>query len=103
MDTPLLDGAARLPTPPALIVVDVDGTLLTTTHEVTPATAREVQRVRASGGGPPSREPRAMLPVLRALGLPACSSAHKGRSRAVTTPAAPFVRPGAHAGSIASG
>ena len=74
MDTPLLDGAARLPTPPALIVVDVDGTLLTTTHEVTPATAREVRRVRASGVvvlPASSRGPRAMLPVLRALGLPA--------------------------------
>ena len=49
MDTPLLDGTARPTTPPSLIVVDVDGTLLTTTHEVTPATAREVRRVRASG------------------------------------------------------
>ena len=74
MDTSLLDGTARLPTPPALIVVDVDGTLLTTTHEVTPATAREVRRVRATGVDvlpASSRGPRAMLPVLRALGLPA--------------------------------
>ena len=49
MDTPLLDGTARPTTPPSLIVVDVDGTLLTITHEVTPATAREMRRVRANG------------------------------------------------------
>jgi hypothetical protein len=48
-ETPLLDGTARLPAPPALVVVDVDGTLLTITHEVTPATAREMRRVRANG------------------------------------------------------
>ena len=81
MDTPLLDGTARLPTPPALIVVDVDGTLLTTTHEVTPATAREVRRVRASGVDvlpASSRGPRAMLPVLRALGLPAAFVGSQG-------------------------
>ena len=53
MDTArLLDGTARLPAPPALIVVDVDGTLLTTTHEVTPATAREVRRVARAPGSP---------------------------------------------------
>ena len=44
----LLDGSARLPARPALIVVDVDGTLLTSTHEVSSATAREVRRVAAT-------------------------------------------------------
>ncbi len=72
--TPLLDHTVRLPAPPALIVVDVDGTLLTSDHEVTAATAVQVRRVRASGVevlAASSRGPRAMLPVLRALGLPA--------------------------------
>jgi hydroxymethylpyrimidine pyrophosphatase-like HAD family hydrolase len=78
VDTPLLDGSAQLPTSPALIVVDVDGTLLTTTHEVTPATAREVRRVRATGVDvlpASSRGPRAML---RALGLPAAFVGSQG-------------------------
>jgi Cof subfamily protein (haloacid dehalogenase superfamily) len=70
----LLDGTVRLPARPALVVVDLDGTLLTSTHEVTAATVTEVRRVRASGVDvlpASSRGPRAMLPVLRALGLPA--------------------------------
>ena len=65
----LLDGSARLPAAPALIVVDVDGTLLTSTHEVTSATAREVRRVRANGVDvlpASSRADAGDLPALRA-------------------------------------
>jgi Cof subfamily protein (haloacid dehalogenase superfamily) len=70
----LLVDSVRLPVRPALVVVDLDGTLLTSAHEVTAATVTEVRRVRASGVDvlpASSRGPRAMLPVLRALGLPA--------------------------------
>lgn len=60
------------PARPALVVTDVDGTLLTTAHAVTPATAAQVRRVR--GAGVPvllasSRGPGAMRPVVAALGL----------------------------------
>jgi Cof subfamily protein (haloacid dehalogenase superfamily) len=77
----LLDSTARLPAPPALIVVDVDGTLLTSTHAISPTTVAEVRRVRASGVDvlpASSRGPRAMLPVLRALGLPAAFVGSQG-------------------------
>ncbi|MDT7580915.1 MAG: hypothetical protein QOK35_2179 [Pseudonocardiales bacterium] len=65
-------GAPGLPAPPALFVIDVDGTLLTSAHEVGPAAATEVRRVRAAGVEvllASSRGPRAMLPVVTALGL----------------------------------
>jgi Cof subfamily protein (haloacid dehalogenase superfamily) len=70
----LLDDSVRLHVRPALIVIDLDGTLLTSAHRLTDATAAEVRRVRASGVDvlpASSRGPRAMLPVLRELGLPA--------------------------------
>jgi Cof subfamily protein (haloacid dehalogenase superfamily) len=64
--------AADLPAPPALFVIDVDGTVLTSTHEVGPAAVAQVRRVRAAGVEvllASSRGPRAMLPVVSALGL----------------------------------
>src|SRR5215212_4497048 len=68
----LRPGAPGLPAPPALVVLDVDGTVLTSAHEVGAATAAQVRRVRAAGVQvllASSRGPRAMLPVLTALGL----------------------------------
>ena len=62
----------RLPASPALFVIDVDGTLLTSTHEVSAATAREVDRVRRRGVEvllASSRGAGAMRPVVDALGL----------------------------------
>jgi Cof subfamily protein (haloacid dehalogenase superfamily) len=53
-------------------VIDVDGTLLTSTHEVSPATAREVRRVRARGVEvllASSRGAGAMRPIVEELGL----------------------------------
>lgn len=59
-------GTARI----ALLALDVDGTLLTTRHEVTPAVAAAVRR--ATGAGvrivlTSARPPRGLLPVLVAL------------------------------------
>ena len=68
----LRPGAPGLPAAPALVVLDVDGTVLTSAHGVTAATAAQVRRVRAAGVEvllASSRGPRAMLPVLTALGL----------------------------------
>ena len=68
----LRPGAPGLPAPPALVVLDVDGTLLTSAHEVGPAAAAQVRRVRDAGVAvllASSRGPRAMLPVLAAVGL----------------------------------
>jgi Cof subfamily protein (haloacid dehalogenase superfamily) len=68
----LRPGAPGLPAPPALVVLDVDGTVLTSAHEVGAATAAQVRRVRRAGVEvllASSRGPRAMLPVLTALGL----------------------------------
>lgn len=68
----LRPGAPGLPAPPALVVLDVDGTLLTSAHEVGPDAAAQVRRVRDAGVEvllASSRGPRAMLPVLAALGL----------------------------------
>jgi Cof subfamily protein (haloacid dehalogenase superfamily) len=53
-------------------VIDVDGTLLTSRHEVGPAAAAEIRRVRRAGVDvllASSRGPRAMRPVLDAVGL----------------------------------
>src|SRR3954451_4810269 len=64
--------AGGLPAPPALVVLDVDGTVLTSAHEVGPAAVAQVRRVRAAGVEvllASSRGPRAMLPVVTALGL----------------------------------
>ena len=55
-----------------LVAIDVDGTLLTSRHEVTPATAAAIERVRRAGVEvvlTTSRPPRALWPILRALGL----------------------------------
>jgi Cof subfamily protein (haloacid dehalogenase superfamily) len=63
---------ATIPVPPALVVLDVDGTVLTSAHEVGAATAAQVRRVRRAGVEvllASSRGPRAMLPVVTALGL----------------------------------
>ena len=65
-------GAPDLPSPPTLVVLDVDGTILTSAHEVGAATAAQVRRVRRAGVEvllASSRGPRAMLPVVTALGL----------------------------------
>lgn len=59
-------------TPPRLFAIDVDGTLLTSRHEVTPASVAAVGRVRARGVEivlTTSRPPRALWPILAALGL----------------------------------
>jgi Cof subfamily protein (haloacid dehalogenase superfamily) len=55
-----------------LVAIDVDGTLLNSRHEVTRVTAAAIERVR--GGGvdvvlTTSRPPRALWPILQALGL----------------------------------
>lgn len=66
------DARQRLPAPPALFVIDVDGTLLNSSHGVGAATAVEVRRV-GDRGIPvllaSSRGPRAMRPILLQLGL----------------------------------
>lgn len=59
---------------PRLVAVDVDGTLLTSAHQVSDATVAEVARVRARGVEvllASSRGPGALWPVLRVLGLTA--------------------------------
>ena len=68
----LYPGAPDLPVAPTLVVIDVDGTILTSAHEVGAATAAQVRRVRRAGVEvllASSRGPRAMLPVVTALGL----------------------------------
>jgi hydroxymethylpyrimidine pyrophosphatase-like HAD family hydrolase len=70
--TRLLGPGARLPVPPSLFVLDVDGTLLTSAHEVTRATAAEIRRIRRAGVEIVlafSPGPRAMCPIGTALGL----------------------------------
>jgi Cof subfamily protein (haloacid dehalogenase superfamily) len=71
--TPALrPGAVGLPPVPAVVVVDVDGTLLTSAHEVRPATAAALRRVRDRGVAvllASSRGPGAMRPVVAAAGL----------------------------------
>ena len=59
-------GAARV----RLLALDVDGTLLTSRHEVTPAVAAAVRRAAAAGVRvvlTTARPPRGVLPVLSAL------------------------------------
>lgn len=56
-----------------LCVIDVDGTLLTSSHQVSPATRRAVEAVLAAGVDvilASSRYPGALRPVLDALRLP---------------------------------
>lgn len=60
------------PVLPRLIAIDVDGTLLTSSHEVSEVTAAAVRRVRARGVEvvlTSSRPPRALWPILEVLGL----------------------------------
>ena len=55
-----------------LVAIDVDGTLLNAQHEVTAATAAAIGRVRGAGVEvvlTTSRPPRALWPILEALGL----------------------------------
>ena len=55
-----------------LVAIDVDGTLLNSRHEVTPVTAAAIERVRGAGVDvvlTTSRPPRALWPILQALGL----------------------------------
>lgn len=55
-----------------LAAIDVDGTLLTSGHKVTPVTAAAIERVRGAGVEvvlTTSRPPRALWPILQALGL----------------------------------
>lgn len=57
---------------PRLVALDVDGTLLTSRHEVTEATVAALTRVRAAGVEvllTTSRGPRALEPVLQRTGL----------------------------------
>ena len=72
MTPALRPGAAGLPAVPAVVVIDVDGTLLTGAHEVTTATAAALRRVRDRGVEvllASSRGPGAMRPVVAAAGL----------------------------------
>lgn len=67
-------GASRLLSPVRvrLVAVDVDGTLLTSTHQVTPGTVEAVREARARGLEvvlTTSRPPIALRPVLDRLGL----------------------------------
>ena len=58
--------------PPRLVVIDVDGTLLTSQHEVTAATVEAVRRAREGGADvvlATSRPPRALQPILARLML----------------------------------
>jgi Cof subfamily protein (haloacid dehalogenase superfamily) len=67
-----MPAAASEPRPPRLIAVDVDGTLLTSDHRVTAATRAAAARAHEQGVDllvASSRGPRALLPVLDALGL----------------------------------
>ncbi len=71
-DRLLRPDAADLPAPPALFVIDVDGTLLTSAHEIGPGAAAQVRRVRDAGVEvllASSRGARAMRGVVTALGL----------------------------------
>jgi len=55
-----------------LVAIDVDGTLLTSRHEVTAATAAAIERVRRAGVEvvlTTSRPPRALWPILDRLAL----------------------------------
>ncbi len=55
-----------------LVAIDVDGTLLNSRHEVTPATAAAIDRVRRAGVAvvlTTSRPPRALWPILDRLTL----------------------------------
>ena len=55
-----------------LVAIDVDGTLLTSRHEVTAATAAAIERVRRAGVEvvlTTSRPPRALWPILDRLDL----------------------------------
>jgi Cof subfamily protein (haloacid dehalogenase superfamily) len=66
------DVAGRLPAPPTLFVIDVDGTLLDGSHRVGDATEKQVRRIRDRGVHvllASSRGPTAMHPILRPLGL----------------------------------
>lgn len=58
--------------PPRLVALDVDGTLLTSAHALAPSTVAAVDRVRGRGVEvvlTSSRPPRALWPILAALGL----------------------------------
>jgi Cof subfamily protein (haloacid dehalogenase superfamily) len=61
-----------VPPAPRLLALDVDGTLLTSRHEVTDAVAAAVRRARGLGVEvvlTTSRPPRALWPILARLGL----------------------------------
>ena len=58
--------------PARVVAIDVDGTLLTSDHRITPAVAAALERVRARGVAvvlTTSRPPRAVWPILAELGL----------------------------------
>lgn len=80
------------PDPPRLVAIDVDGTLLTSGHEVTSATRDAVAHVRARGVEvvlASSRGFRALDPVLRTLALtePAVFVASQGGLTGSCSPA----------------
>lgn len=58
--------------PARVVAIDVDGTLLTSDHRITPAVVSALERVRARGVAvvlTTSRPPRAVWPILAELGL----------------------------------
>jgi Cof subfamily protein (haloacid dehalogenase superfamily) len=75
-----------------LVAIDVDGTLLTSRHEVTATTAAAIQRVRSAGVEvvlTTSRPPRALWPILAGLALtePAAFIASQGALTGSYSPA----------------
>lgn len=71
----------------ALVISDIDGTLITSNHELTEATRAEARRLYDSGihlSLASSRPPRSILPFAEALGLRAPFAAFNGAL--VTTP-----------------
>ncbi len=72
-----MDGVRQI----ALVISDIDGTLVTSNHEVTPATKRSAHALLADGirlALASSRPPRAIKPIAAALGLEAPFAAFNG-------------------------
>ena len=61
----------------ALVVSDIDGTLITSNHEMTQATRAQAERLYAAGIGlslASSRPPRSIIPFAEALDLRATAA-----------------------------
>jgi len=83
--SPRSTGGAR--TRPRLVALDVDGTLLTTDHRLTPAAVEAIARVRRQGVDVvlvTSRPPIAVHPLLTALGMHGPDAAFVGSQGALT-------------------